>query len=632
MGRKFRITVLLCAVTCLTGAARAAVVYAPPEASVDAANELEGIGRELGDGNYASAAKRLDALVAVRADQLVGAGDGTLTSVSAWVDQLSGERRAALAAACARAQGAAAQDALAGLHKLRPPGAEELYALARRYPMTPAAGEALGEAGDLALAAGDLAAARAFWEMATRDGFALDGGRAARLDAVRKILEGEAVAVPENGARADGAKPQAAGVLPFDATWFGETGMVGMAKFFPAAYGDRVLIASWNGVSMVRTSGERVWVSPSDRPPSGFSTLRPTAGGRGALFAPAVLADVNGRPAVVVVREPVVQSGERYVVRAVNAADGKTLWTTAAAADPRAEVSYAGLPAVAGRYVYGVAVQRTNASAAELILSALDVMTGNTIWQAPLGSVAEQGGQALGGRKNIRPEPLDLGAFAELSEPAVAGDLVIVSPNCGATIAVGRFDGRVRWVSVYRAAEAPVAADFRGLRGRGPRVADDGELPVVSRLRYRSTPVVCGDVVLVMPQDAVSIFAFDRAGGRRLWDSDLQTTEAFGLAGASGKMAVLCGTTLTGLDAGGTGKRRWRYVPPRDAPLTGPAVVIGRTVVAPTATGLIQLDVADGKPRTTHAVVSFRDVMETAGGRAVVEAAGAGKAFGGGER
>src|SRR6478752_7063603 len=71
MGRMLRITLLLAAMTFPTRGARAAIVYAPPEASVDAANELEGIGRELGDRNYASAAKRLDALLAAKADQLV---------------------------------------------------------------------------------------------------------------------------------------------------------------------------------------------------------------------------------------------------------------------------------------------------------------------------------------------------------------------------------------------------------------------------------------------------------------------------------------------------------------------------------------------------------------------------------
>lgn len=622
---------------CLAGGARAAVVYAPPEASVDAANELEGIGREIGDRNFASAAQRLDALLAARADQLVGLSEGTLTSVSAWVDQLPSDRRNALGAAYAREFGNMARDALAALHKLRTPAAEELYAVARRYPLTAAAGQALADAGDVALAAGDLAAARAYWEMAARDGFAIGEARAARLAEAKRILDGEAVAAPEDlgePKRANGAKPRAAGALPFDATWFGEPSNVGLAKFFPAAYGDRVILSSWNGVTMLRTSsGERVWSSPGDRPPPGFSTLRPLATGRGALFAPAVLADVHGRPAVVVVRQP--SADGRYVVRGVNATDGKTLWSTATT-DPRSDVSYAGLPAVAGRYVYAVVVQRTNASAANLILAALDVMTGSALWQTPLGSVAEQGVQQLGGRKNIRPEPLDVDAFAELSEPAVAGDLVIASPNCGAAIAVGRFDGRVRWVGVYRAGDAPAEGaagmDPRLLRGRPARMAELGEATVVARLRYRSTPVACGNVVLVMPQDAVSIYAFDRAGGRKLWESDLQTTEAFGIAGASGDMAVLCGSTLTGLDAGGTGKRRWRYVPPRNTPLTGPAVVAGRTVIAPTADGLVQLDVADGKPRVTYDVPSFRDVIRTPGGRAAVNDAGATKAFGAGER
>jgi hypothetical protein len=68
-------------------------------------------------------------------------------------------------------------------------------------------------------------------------------------------------------------------------------------------------------------------------------------------------------------------------------------------------------------------------------------------------------------------------------------------------------------------------------------------------------------------------------------------------------------------------------VPPRDAPLTGPAVVVGRTVIAPTANGLIQLDVADGKVRTTHDVVNLREVLQTPGGRAAVNDAGAGRVF-----
>jgi outer membrane protein assembly factor BamB len=344
------------------------------------------------------------------------------------------------------------------------------------------------------------------------------------------------------------------------------------------------------------------------------------------VFAPAALTDVHGRGAILVTREPTRQGGEHHALRAVSAADGKTLWTTATT-DPRGDdVSYAGLPAVAGRYVYGVAVRRTSGSTAELLLSALDVMRGAILWQTPLGSVAEQDDRVGGGRKNLRPEPLDFAGFAELSEPAVAGDLVIVSPNCGATIAVDRFDGRVRWVAVYRASDVPGA---RALRPPPLRWATARDAAAALRLRYRSTPVVCGGVVVAMPQDAPAIFAFDRAGGRRLWESDLQPAETFGLAGASGDMAVLCGgDAVYGLDAAGTGKRKWRYAPPEEGAITGPAAVLGRTVIVPTTRGLVQLDAADGKERATYDVANWRRLWQTPGGRRAVDDARASRAFG----
>src|SRR5438270_11558017 len=76
-------------------AALAAVAFAPPDDSVDAANELKGIERELADRNYASAAKRIDALLGAKVDPLVDTSGGTLTAVSAWVDALeAGQRRA----------------------------------------------------------------------------------------------------------------------------------------------------------------------------------------------------------------------------------------------------------------------------------------------------------------------------------------------------------------------------------------------------------------------------------------------------------------------------------------------------------------------------------------------------------
>jgi outer membrane protein assembly factor BamB len=610
-------------------AARAAVVFAPPDDVPEVAAEIKGIERELGDANYAAAARRLDALLAGRGsgDQLVNLAEGTLTSARAWVEQLPPARRQPLASEYERSFGRAAQAAVEGLRAGRATRPEELYAIARRYPMTRAAGAALVDAADAALRLGDLPAAQAFYQLAARAGATLDGTRARGLEEIRKIASGVPAPAP---ADLEGiAKPQAsgriplAGPLPFDAAWFGNASLSGLIRFFPAAYDGRVVLASWNGVTMLRENGQIDWTT-ANRALDTYSTGRGRGAGRGILFAPAVLADVHGRPLVVVVRQPVSGSGEqRYALRALNADDGQALWTSETT-DGRRDVSYAGLPAVSGRYVYGLAVARTGASTANLVLAAVDVMTGGAIWQTTLGSLAEQS-EARGGRKNIRTDPLAIDAFAELSEPAVADDLVIVSPNCGSVIAVDRFNGRIRWVGVYRESEG---ANARQLRVRPVRWATQRDAEAALLLRYKSTPVVCNDVVIAMPQDVPALFAFDRAGGRRLWDSDLQPTEAFGLAGASGNMAILCGTALTGLDAGGTGKRKWHYVPPRGDRFTGPAVVLGETVIAPTSEGIVQLNVTDGTEKAVYSVPSFRRLLNTEGGKGVVNEAGAARSFG----
>jgi outer membrane protein assembly factor BamB len=218
-----------------------------------------------------------------------------------------------------------------------------------------------------------------------------------------------------------------------------------------------------------------------------------------------------------------------------------------------------------------------------------------------------------------------LESFASLSEPAVVGDLVVVAPNCGSVIAVGRFDGNVRWISAYRAAENAGAGGGVDRNGRWtPPIEAERALLT----RYRSTPVACGNVVVALPQDATALFAFDRRTGRRLWESDIAVADACALAGASGNMAVICGVTIVGIDAGGTGKLKWKYTPARGIHLTGPAVVVGRTVLAPTTMGVVQLDAADGSEKPVYTLPHFRQLLATDGGRSAAIEAGAAQAFG----
>jgi outer membrane protein assembly factor BamB len=147
-------------------------------------------------------------------------------------------------------------------------------------------------------------------------------------------------------------------------------------------------------------------------------------------------------------------------------------------------------------------------------------------------------------------------------------------------------------------------------------------------MRYKSTPVICGDVVVTLPQDAAALFAFDRISGKRLWESDAAVGDALGLAGASGNMAITCGAGLAGIDAGGTGKLKWKFTPARGIHLTGPAMVLGGTVLAPTTKGVLQLNAADGSEKPTYTVPDFRRLMTTDGGRSAVIGAGAAHAFG----
>ena len=603
---------------------RAAVVFAPPENSPDAATELKGIDRELADRNYSAAAKRLDGLLSARALQLANLSENTLVSVIAWRDQLPAQQREALAAEYAQAFAATARQSLDSTLNGRVPRPDELYAIARRYPMTAAAGSALAQAGDRSLQMGDFPAAQAFYELALREGFPMGTLRARKLEAIKKINAGVIVPVPEDleMPTGPGAKPQAtdrpafAGALPFDAPWFGNPMMLGHAKFFPFACDDRILLSSWKGVAMLRENGQLLWNSPSPTAPGAFPVERAPMLGRGALFAPAVLGDVHGRPSIIVVRQPTAQGESQFVLRALRASDGRTLWSTQAA-EARNEFSYAGLPTVSGRYVYTLAVQKTGVSSGNLSLCALDITTGQPLWQATLGSITEQGDIRFGG-KFSRGQPLNLESFSDLSEPAVSGDLVLVSPNCGSLIAVGRFDGMIRWVHSYRKAEpANVAKPGRWM--------PPGEAEKSLQTRYRCTPIVCGDVVLTMPRDAPAVFAVDRAGGKRLWDTDI--IEGFALAGGSGNMAVVCGTTLSGVDAV-TAKLKWKYVPPRGVSLTGPAVVVGQTAIAPTTKGFIQLNVSDGVEKAVYAIPNFRHLLSTDTGKAAINDTGVSKAFG----
>ncbi len=589
----------------------AAINYAPPDDSPDLANELRITGRELAGNSYSAAAKRLSALLEKSAEALVPWGEEgaakTSMTVSAWVDQLPAAQRKALREECNKEYGHAARLSLESARRGAGLRAEELYAIARRYPLTDASAQALTEAGDLSARLGDLRAAKAYFDMAIREGAALDDSRVKLLNWLTQIELGETIAPPKDlegfipPARPAGLK-SLAGPLPIDAPWYANPALAGLSKFFPIAAADGTILASWNRIVLIRDNGQLAWSASNPKAPGAFAADRSLPTGRGAIFQPAVQTDLFGRAAIVIARQPNQNGDDQFGLRAYAGSDGRLLWASETA-DPRKDLTYISSPAIAGRAVYTVAAARVNQSAATLILCANDSLTGQPLWQTPLGAIREA--DIRFGRAD-RAGYIEISRLAELSEPAIWRDLAIISPNCGAVIAVGRFDGKIRWIHVYgkpNLAEAPLGVGRVDRRDIAARVLEERNKLRNPALRYRSTPGICEiagqpsrAVVVAMPQDARSVYGLDALTGQFLWDiGEERPWDGISLAGVSAEWMAFAGEKMIYGGNAATGKLMWEYTPPAGVTLTGPPTVMRQTVLVPTSAGIVQLNVADGK-------------------------------------
>jgi len=589
--------------------ARAVITYAPPDESPDLTSELQVIDRELAARNYETAAKRLAAVLESRGGALASAGDPkspagtggavsvTKLSIRSWFDGVAEVDRAGLRKACEAEYGKLAAQQLDGLRRNPDARPEDGYAIARRFPLSHAAGAALLEAGDLAARLGDVSAARALYDNARRHGASLGDERERSLQRWARLDAGEWLAAPRDLADAPPAKASL-GEVPADARWYGVPDQAAAPKFFPVADGaGGAIVTSWARTLRIAADGHVVWSVDNPATGDAFGLFRfAQERAQGPLFRPAVQFDAFGRPAVVVVRQPGRGTEDTFDLRAYAGADGRLLWTTDSP-DGARELSYTGLPTVAGRFVYVLGVARVNQSTAAMTLSAVDAQTDRPAWQANLGNIAES--EIRIGRGE-RAGYLSLWKLAEWAEPAVWGDLVIVSPGAGSVIAVDRFDGKVRWVHTYADPLEPPAI----VRGRVDPVALrqwEARQSRRSSARYRATAVVCdrptgGGVVVAMPQDSTAVYGLDAATGRRLWTlADNVDLPAIGLAaGSGGKFVVFTGPReVIGMEAA-TAKLRWKFSPTAGM-VTGPAVVSGTIVSVPTARGVVTLSLETGK-------------------------------------
>ncbi len=622
---------------------------------------LDAIKSLLDRSNFSAAADRIDALINDDAEKLLATEGGGLISVAAWIDALPPARRRAVAAASREKFEPIARQRLEALRANPAARREDYYTLARRYRFTPSGSAAYGAAAELSLRAGDLPGAAAFYELAVTGGWLPDEAVSRRIELLQRIVDdGKPFPISEPATQPatlpssiPGAhvpsRPSSpfAGPIPFDAPWTNLLAGAGQPRLFPFAADDRIFLPSARTVIALRESGQVLWTNvngspvaarPGAAPPRKFVVAgapeRIEGFRRPPLFAPALLFDAYGRAQLLVARQLASTARDvdnSFSLRAYRATDGRLLWSTESQPQLK-DLNFTGTPAVSGELTYAVALAVTpSADTASLTIVALDTLTGALRWQAILATMS-------GPRADAAPWD----SAWEQSEPCVAADAVYITPNAGLAACIGRFDGKIRWVRPYptarrepatmrtrdeRRAAIDALRDYRQQRSNGDTPDAPPIDPAVSD-RFRSTPALSASALIAAPPDALDVFAWDAATGRPLWTSP-GDPNAVTLIGVTRATALFTGPTAVAALNPRTGKKVWRYDPPRGSPITGPAVVRDGFVLVPTTSAIITLRAEDGAFSQENLGAPFlRRTLNSDAVKKALEDAGAAAAFG----
>ena len=558
---------------------RSAARFEPPAENLATPAVTRTANEDLARGAWADAATRIDLLLNDHADDLFALDDEGLISVRGWAAAIPPEQLASLRNLGSRPLESAARLSIELLRKDPASKPEAFYAVAMRYPFTLAAADALLDAGDRSVRLGDAPGTAVFYAMAEGRGATLSDARAVDR-AVALALIGQPLAQPPAAAQARLAEIQPrgfAGPVAFDASWWENPNSVHRARYFPYAAEGIYYIAGFKHLLAIKENGNLIWKWQPIDAPSRNEPDRPSTRSRGTPYVPAILASAAG-PQMIFARQPRT-GGREFCIRAFRAADGRLVWSSEG--NPATDnLSIVSCPAVAGRFLYCVAVEFT-AGGATLVLAAFESVTGKPVFRCPLGQMPDP--------RRLRDENRGWDDFWEQTEPTVAGDCVFVTPNVGTAFCVGRFDGKLRWTRVYDEEADAATRRFE---------QDHGGLPIPAELnqryRYRCTPYVYGNVVVIAPQDAGSTFGLDARTGQKLWNKP--SSPAHTLIGGAGGIAVLAGSSLTGLDVA-SGERKWFTEFVKATFVSGPPAIAAGAIEVPMSDGHIAVLALDsGKP------------------------------------
>ena len=254
------------------------------------------------------------------------------------------------------------------------------------------------------------------------------------------------------------------------------------------------------------------------------------------------------------------QDGSRRLV-AVEAATGRQLWSSAGI-PALAGATLASAPCVAGGRVWAWFIDASRG-----FVACLDAREGILLWASTLAS---------GGLRQPLARAGDVVVAGDAPPPALYGRELFVSTDAGQIGAFDAVDGRLLWLHTYArtAIDAEVSrAALRRLmaRGRGVILAD-------------------ADRVYVAPRDTLGILALDRAGGGQAWASELADVDELSMLTAAGLVALGPDVSLYN-PASGALRLRWR---PGSGERPGRPALAGEALWIPLSYGPLRLNLADG--------------------------------------
>jgi outer membrane protein assembly factor BamB/tetratricopeptide (TPR) repeat protein len=199
---------------------------------------------------------------------------------------------------------------------------------------------------------------------------------------------------------------------------------------------------------------------------------------------------------------------QSYLVAVDRATDGKLLWKRPSgdvipsrrpADGPNRNIGFEGSPVADARNVYVALTDRREQTST--FVAALDGETGATRWVRYLGAASSDAENIFG----MGGMGMGMGMGGGVSNDfghrllSLDGPTLYYQTNLGAVAALDAESGAIRWVATYPRQDRMAGAGHE--RDLNPAVVHDG-------------------LVIVAPEDAAAIFAFDAAGGRLVWKTD----------------------------------------------------------------------------------------------------------------